>query len=174
MMKRHAIPYVGFAAGSGTGKTTLLVRLVSIFNARGIRTAVIKHSHHAFNIDLPGKDSYEFRQAGARQVLIGANRQWALMVDTDEEHTLDDYLGFLKHEALDLVLVEGFKHLPFPKIEIYRPVLGRPLLAENDDTIIAIATDDSSGIDSELPILDLNNPEQVANFVIDRSLQVKN
>ena len=172
-MEGRKIPIIGFAANSGTGKTTLIEELISIFKDLDIRVGVIKHSHHSFSIDKPGKDSYRFRQAGADQVLVGGPGQWALMVDTQEELSLDDYLQTLDVNMLDIVLVEGFKHLAFPKIEIYRPSLGQALLSNNDESIIAIATDDASSIDRDLSILDLNDAKQIADFIIENIIKVK-
>jgi molybdopterin-guanine dinucleotide biosynthesis protein B len=172
-MEVRKVPIIGFAATSGTGKTTLIEELISIFKDLDIRVGVIKHSHHPFSIDLPGKDSYRFRQAGADQVLIGASSQWALMANTKDNLSLDDYLQSMDTNALDIVLVEGFKQLPFPKIEIYRPSLGQPLLSKHDATIIAIATDDATAIEGDKTLLDLNDAVQIANFIIERFVGVK-
>ena len=172
-MEGREIPIIGFAANSGTGKTTLIEELITIFKDLDIRVGVIKHSHHPFDIDLPGKDSYRFRQAGAVQVLLGGPGQWALMVDTREELSLDDYLQNLDWNVLDIILVEGFKHLSFPKIEIYRPSLGQPLLSKDDESIIAIATDDVSSIDGDHTVLDLNNAEQIAEYIIREFIRVE-
>jgi molybdopterin-guanine dinucleotide biosynthesis protein MobB len=166
-MTNSVVPVIGFAAFSGAGKTTLLLKLISIFNKRNIRIAVIKHSHHRFNIDLPGKDSHEFRKSGAKQVLIASSNQWALMVESEVEHPLEYHIQNLQQDALDLILIEGYKHAAIPKIEVYRPGLGLPLLSEHDNNIIAIATDDISGIDSGVSILNLNEPDQIAQFIID-------
>ena len=170
-MESRKVPIIGFAANSGTGKTTLIEELISIFNESDIRIGVIKHSHHPFSIDKPGKDSYRFREAGAKQVLVGGPGQWALMVDTEEELSLDDYIQTLESDALDIIFVEGFKHLAFPKIEIYRPSLGQDLLSKHDESIIAIATDDAISIDGDHTILDLNDAEQIAEFIIGKYIR---
>ena len=167
-MIRSNFPLVGFAAYSGTGKTTLLVKLISILKGKGIQMGVIKHAHHTFEIDYPGKDSYELRKAGAAQMLIGSGTRWALMVETEKSHSLEFYLNALDPTELDLVLVEGFKQEQFPKIELHRPSLNQALFSLRDNTIIAIATDDESRINTELQILDLNQPLQIAEFIIDR------
>lgn len=167
-MIHTAIPVIGFAAFSGAGKTTLLTSLIAIFKQRAVRTGVIKHSHHDFKIDQPGKDSYELRKAGASQVLIGTERHWALMVDSSTNLTLGDYLQYLHHDELDLIVVEGYKLEAIPKIEIYRPELGHPLLSLYDETIIAVATNDAGGITGKQAILDLDRPEQIADFIIER------
>jgi len=164
-------PVIGFAAHSGSGKTTLLVKLIAIFRQKGIRTGVIKHSHHEFTIDHPGKDSYEIRHAGASQVLIGTNRQWALMSDSSKDLSLSDYLQYLQPDELDLIVVEGYKHEAIPKIEIYRPELGLPLLSQNDESFIAIATNNPDGISARQVILNLDRPDQIAGFIIDRILK---
>ena len=171
-MEGRKIPIIGFAANSGTGKTTLIEELISIFKGLDIRIGVIKHSHHPFSIDKPGKDSYRFKEAGADQVLVGGPGQWALMVHAEEELSLADYIQNLDKNELDIILVEGFKHLPFPKIEIHRPALGQPLLSNDDESIIAIATDDASMIDGDHILLDLNNAKQIAEFIIEKYIRV--
>ncbi len=164
------VPLVGFAAYSGTGKTTLLVNLLGIFISKNLRVGVVKHAHHSFEIDYPGKDSFELRKAGASQVLIGSKKRWALLVENRDSHDkpLEFHIGNLDLENLDLILVEGFKPEAIPKIELHRPSLGHDFLCLNDDSIIAIATDAELSIETELPVLDLNNPGQIARFIIDR------
>jgi len=166
------IPLVGFAAFSGTGKTTLLIKLLSIFNERGLRVGVVKHAHHTFEIDYPGKDSYELRKAGAHQVLIGSGKRWALITENEssQDRSLEYHVKNLDLNNLDLVLVEGFKPEIIPKIELHRPVLGKELLFLHDSSIIAIASDASVQETGELPCLDLNNPEEIAQFIIERFL----
>lgn len=131
---------------------------------------MIKHAHHQFDIDKPGKDSYELRKAGAEQMLIASQKRWALMVETPEQQgdpDLSKLLQQLDHSKLDLVLVEGFKHIAFPKIELHRPALGKALLFPHDDSIIAIATDQPDAITTDLPMLDLNNPVMIADFIFE-------
>ena len=166
------VPVIGFSAFSGTGKTTLLVKLLQLFNARGLRVGIVKHAHHTFEIDYPGKDSYELRKAGARQVLIGSRKRWALMSEMPEPpaSALDFYLGHLDLAGLDLVLVEGFKPELIPKIELHRPSLGHPPLYPGDPSIIAVATDDPAAIRTRLPVMDLNRPDDIARFIIDAFL----
>jgi molybdopterin-guanine dinucleotide biosynthesis protein B len=166
------LPIVGFAAFSGTGKTTLLRKLLPILKARGVRVGMVKHAHHTFDVDKPGKDSFELRKAGAAQMLIASRSRWALMVERpkEKEPQLDEVLLELDQAALDLILVEGFKQERFPKIELRRAGLeGKPFFPE-DDNIVAIATDDPSNLDTHLPMLDLNRPEEIADFIIDRVL----
>ena len=169
MLTNAHIPILGFAAWSGTGKTTLLRRLLPILAGRGIRVGMIKHAHHDFDVDTPGKDSYELRKAGAAQMLISSRRRWALMVErpVDREPPLDEVLLELDQELLDLILVEGFKHERYPKIELHRPSFGRPLLHPRDDTIVAIATDAPLDTPVSLPMLDLNSTDEIASYVID-------
>lgn len=163
-------PILGFAAYSGTGKTTLLTQLIPMLKAKGIRIGMIKHAHHKFDIDKPGKDSYELRKAGAEQMLIASKNRWALMVETpdnDDDPRLDEMLAQLDQDKLDLILVEGFKHVAFAKIELHRPSTGKTLLFPDDKDIIAVASDEPDTIQTDLPILDLNNPEQIAEYIVD-------
>ncbi|MDD3519441.1 MAG: molybdopterin-guanine dinucleotide biosynthesis protein B [Chromatiales bacterium] len=162
-------PVLGFAAWSGTGKTTLLTRLIPILRERGLRIAMIKHAHHAFDIDQPGKDSYELRKAGAAQMLIASSHRFALMVDHDQPHepVLAELLGKLDPALADLVLVEGFKAERMPKIELHRPALGKPMLFQDDPDIIAVASNEPGTIQTSLPLLPLDDPRAVADFIID-------
>lgn len=162
------IPVLGFAAYSGTGKTTLIKSILPLLVREGIRTGVIKHAHHTFEIDHKGKDSYELRKAGARQMLIGSDKRWALMVEMDEgkKCSLDEMIPHLDKQSLDLILVEGFKPEQIPKIEIVRPSLGKPPFYPDDPAIIAVATDAGLPVTTSLPILDLNSPEDVTDFII--------
>jgi len=169
-MIKARIPILGFAAFSGTGKTTLLVQLLPMLKQKGLRIGMIKHAHHDFDIDTPGKDSYELRKAGADQMLITSKRRWALMVETpnvQDDPDLNHMLQQLDQDRLDLVLVEGFKHVHFPKIELHRPTLGKPLLFPEDDSIIAIATDQAIEQPCKLPKLDLNEPNSIVAFIVD-------
>jgi len=161
-------PVLGFAAYSGTGKTTLLKQVIPLLKAQGIRIGMIKHAHHNFDIDKPGKDSYELRKAGAGQMLIASKNRWALMVETPElqaDPDLNALIQQLDHDKIDLVLVEGFKHVPFPKIELHRPSTNKERLYPHDDSIMAVATDQPNMVQSELPILDINNPVMIADFI---------
>jgi molybdopterin-guanine dinucleotide biosynthesis protein B len=160
-------PVLGFAAFSGTGKTTLLIRLIPFLEQRGVRVALIKHAHHDFDIDKPGKDSYELRKAGARQVLVASDRRSALITENAEpkEPQLDDLVAQLALDAVDLVLVEGFRHVPFSKIELHRPSLKQPLLCHEDASIIAVATDAHLNM-NPLPRLDLNNTAMIGEFIL--------
>ncbi|HKQ31460.1 MAG TPA: molybdopterin-guanine dinucleotide biosynthesis protein B, partial [Burkholderiales bacterium] len=143
MLDQFPVPLLGIAAYSGTGKTTLLRQLLPLLRAHGLRVAIVKHAHHSFDTDIPGKDSYELRKAGATQMLVASRHRWALVAETgdDAEPNLEKLLSRLDHTNLDLVLVEGFKSERFRKIELHRPSLGNPLLHPLDQSIIAIATD---------------------------------
>lgn len=170
-MIQTTIPVLGFCAwGSGIGKTTLLTGLIPVLTERGVRVSVIKHAHHSFDIDHPGKDSFRLREAGAIQMLLGSPKRWALMTELsrtsagNHEPQLQELLGYLDTTLADLVVVEGFKQEPIPKIEVYRPVLDAPLLAASDPHIIAVATDGMAPC--TLPQLDLNNLSAIADFVI--------
>ena len=159
-------PVLGFAAWSGTGKTTLLVKLLPLLKQRGIRVAMIKHAHHNFDIDRPGKDSYELRKAGADQVLIASSRRRALITETpaDVDPDLRELVASLDLDNTDLVLVEGFRHVAFPKIELHRPSTGKALLYPHDRSIIAVASDkpvDTGG----MPLLDINRPTEIMEFI---------
>ena len=164
------LPLLGFAAFSGTGKTTLLSTLLPCLRQEGIRIGVIKHAHHDFEIDHPGKDSHRLRQAGACQMLIASRDRLAWIDETPgqtREPTLAQIISLLDTTRLDLVLVEGFKREPFPKIELHRPTQGRPLLHPDDPDIIAVASDAPLPAGSgTLPLLDLNQPQELADFVL--------
>ncbi|MCF6283191.1 MAG: molybdopterin-guanine dinucleotide biosynthesis protein B [Candidatus Polarisedimenticolaceae bacterium] len=165
----HAdVPILGFAAYSGTGKTTTLKKLLPHLTDVGLRVGMIKLSHHKVEIDKPGKDSYELRKAGACQMVLAAHKCWALMVEKAEpsEPVLQEMVDALHQTQLDLILVEGFRHEAFPKIELHRPVMGRPVLYADDTSIIAVATDDTLPVETSLPILDLNDIPALTSFVI--------
>ena len=158
---------IGFAAYSGTGKTSLLEQLIRIFCEKHIRIAVIKHSHHDFEIDQPGKDSYRLHHAGSGQTLLISKYRSALIRERQPiaEVSLDQALARLDLNATDLVMVEGFRHEDsLPRIELHRPALGKPLLYPRQKKIIAVASDVE--IDCDIPLLDLNNAMQIADFIL--------
>ncbi|MFW5425972.1 MAG: molybdenum cofactor guanylyltransferase MobA [Methylophagaceae bacterium] len=162
------IPLLGFAAFSGTGKTTLLRQLIPALKQKNINVAVIKHAHHRFDIDIPGKDSYEIRQAGAQQVLVSSRNLMALMeVQAPEmiEPQLSDLIPRINTKTVELILVEGFKNEAFPKIELHRPSLDKALLHPNDANIIAIATDAQTSINQSIDQLDLNDIQALADYI---------
>jgi molybdopterin-guanine dinucleotide biosynthesis protein MobB len=161
-------PLIGFCAFSGTGKTTLLTKLIPILNGQGIRLAVIKHAHHNFDIDHKEKDSYRLRHAGAAQMLISSSRRWALMTELDKtqsELSLSDLITRIDHKNIDLILVEGFKKLSFPKIELHRPSLGHPIMCLEDTNVIALATDESCPALKQVICLNINEPREIATFI---------
>ena len=165
-MSEFGIPVLGFSAYSGTGKTTLLRKLIPLLREEGVQVAVIKHAHHDFDIDIPGKDSYELRKAGADQVLIASDRRRALITETvpATDPELAELVDTIDVSDVDLILVEGFRHLPFSKIELHRPSLGKPLIFPEDSSIMAIATD--APVEAgELTQLDINNPRQIVTYI---------
>jgi molybdopterin-guanine dinucleotide biosynthesis protein B len=175
-MTDYPLPVIGFSAFSGTGKTTLLKRLIPLLKVEGLRIGVVKHAHHTFDIDHPGKDSYELRHSGASKMLITSRRRRALVEefpDDTKEPTLQQTLDALDPEALDIVLVEGFKAAHFPKIELHRPELGKPVMFQSDKDIIAIASNASAselGIDNEdaFPTyLKLDEPGDIVDFIME-------
>lgn len=161
-------PLLAMAAWSGTGKTTLLKQLIPLLSASGVRVGLIKHTHHDMDVDKPGKDSYELRKAGAHQTIAASSKRWALMTETPNEHEPDlNYLASrMDSSTLDLILVEGFKREPVPKIRLFRSEAGYSAdKLEIDDNTIAVATD------IKLPLsirqLDLNSPEEIRDFILE-------
>ena len=185
---KNTLPILGFAAASGTGKTTLLSKLIPLLKAENLRIGLIKHSHHNFEIDKPGKDSYTLRQAGASPVLLVSSHRRAMITEftTISEPKLQDQIKLFDHSELDLILVEGFKAENFPKIELHRPSLKNNLIFPHDPNIIAIASDEkiimttentnlSNSQISQLSIphtLDLNNPSLIATFILSTFLNL--
>ncbi len=170
MVTTAKVPILGFVAYSGTGKTTLLLKLLPLLKAKHLQIGMVKHTHHNFEIDQPGKDSYRLRKAGADHMLLASRYRWALMVENEgetDEPRLDHVLPHLIQEKLDLILVEGFKHEHFPKIEIHRPSLGHPLLFPEDSSIIAVATDLPHAISTELPVFNMNHPDEIVKFMLE-------
>ena len=178
LTKYKNTPLLGFAAYSGTGKTTLLEQLIPALKQNNIHVALIKHTHHEkFDIDHPGKDSYRLRKAGADQILVASAKRWALMVEHPDkllqqkpEPNLSELLIHLDLDKIDLILVEGFKHEAISKIELHRPQLQKPILQPDDPNIIAIATDEQQIYNFPsnkitCPILDLNNIDEISLFI---------
>lgn len=171
----QSTPVLGFAAWSGTGKTTLLSKVIPIISAKGYNVGVIKHVHHKFDIDTPGKDSYILRKSGASQIVAASQHRLAYI----QEHTqasddpqLLDALKTLKTETLDIIVVEGYKHEHLPKIELSRSAVDKPPLYPDDPQIFALACDYTADADLPLDILDINNPEQVAQYIIEWMIQL--
>ena len=164
----NAARVLGLAGWSGSGKTTLIVKLIALLVGRGVQVATLKHAHHAFDIDQPGKDSYEHRKSGAREVIVSSARRWVQMheLGNEPEATLPQLLRRLS--PCELVLVEGFKTERHPKMEVYRPSLGKPPLYPQDRRIVAIATDGSLP-DAGIPVVDINDIGAVADTVLTRA-----
>jgi len=154
----------GFAGWSGSGKTTLIEQLIPRFIARGLSVSLVKHAHHEFDLDQPGKDSFRHREAGCREVLITSAVRWALQHELrgGPELTLDAAIQRLS--PCDLALVEGFKAAPIPKLEIYRASVGKPLLHPGDRNIVAVATD--APLATALPVLPLADADAIATFIL--------
>ena len=168
-----SISVLGFVANSGTGKTTLISRLIPILNERGLKIGLIKHSHHDFETDQPGKDSYRLRKAGASPVVLVSSHRRAVITELEgNEPTLAEQLFCFPTGSVDLVIVEGFKQEIFPKIELHRTELNAPLLYPKDSSIIAIAS--NTNLSTDIPHLDINKPEQIANFIVDQFLRPDN
>lgn len=160
------MPLLAIAAWSGSGKTTLLKKLIPALRARGIRPGLIKHTHHHMDVDKPGKDSYELRKAGAAQTIVASAQRWALMTETPDEKALSlTYLvSRMDHSTLDLVLVEGFKHEAVAKILLFRRSAGQDVSELTlDEYVLAVASDVPLTVG--VPVLDLNDPEGIADFI---------
>jgi molybdopterin-guanine dinucleotide biosynthesis protein B len=159
----------GFAGWSGSGKTTLIAALVPLFIERGLTVSLVKHAHHSFDIDRPGKDSFRHREAGCTEVLVSSSLRWALMHENrgDAEPTLDQSLARLS--PCDLVLVEGYKAAAIPKLEVWRESVGKPLLHPQDTHIVGIATDDPARFAGRLQAFALDDLAGIATFVLERA-----
>ncbi len=155
---------IGIAGYSGSGKTTLIEKVIPVLVREGLRVSLIKHAHHEFDVDHPGKDSYRHRHAGCSEVLISSSARWALIHELRgaEEPNLKDQLKHLS--PCDLVIVEGYKTAAIPKIEVHRRAGQTPLLYPDDAHVIAVATDEP--LDTQLPQLDVDDPQAVARFIV--------
>jgi molybdopterin-guanine dinucleotide biosynthesis protein B len=154
----------GFAGYSGSGKTTLIEQLIPRLTQRGLSVSLIKHAHHSFDIDKPGKDSYRHREAGAAEVLITSSQRWVLMRELRDEAEPDMHTQLARLSPCDLVLVEGYKFSAIPKLEVYRASCGKPMLSPHDANIVAVATD--APVQTALPTLNLNDPDAIAAFLL--------
>ena len=155
----------GFAGWSGSGKTTLIEQVIPRFVRAGLKVSLIKHAHHRFDVDHPGKDSYRVREAGCSEVLVTSGQRWALMHEMRDEGegTLEDQIA--RMSPCDLLLIEGYKYYPRPKLEIHRAANGKPLLYPEDEHIVALATD--VPVPSALPQFDLEDYDAISDFVLD-------
>lgn len=175
-MDAPSIPAIGFVAPSGSGKTTLLRKLVPMLRQRGLRIGYLKHAHHGFALDRPGKDSYEVGAAGARQVMLVSGEHWALLSRSNqraEDHPagLDALCARFDADALDLLLIEGFRRAAVPKIEVFRAAVGKAPLYPEDDGIIAVATDDPLEIEPHPPAVPLSDPDALADLIVEQVRQ---
>jgi len=169
-MTNRQQPVMGVMGPSGSGKTTLLSDLIPILTKRGFTVSTVKHTHHGFDVDKPGKDSYRHREAGAQEVLLASANRWALLheVGAEAEPNMVDLIA--KMTPVDILLIEGFKKHDFPKIEVFRPSIGKPLLSAQDQSVVAIATDDQNDPrlkDVRCGLLDLGNIHAIADFIVD-------
>ena len=154
----------GFAGWSGSGKTTLIEKLIPRFAGAGLRVSLIKHAHHSFDVDQPGKDSWRHRHAGAAEVLVTSSRRWVLMHELRGAQELPFEDQVKRMSPCDLLFVEGFKFAPIPKLEVWRAATGEPLLHPNDPHIVAVASD--APVQTKLPVLDLNDDAAIAGFIL--------
>ena len=161
---------VGFAGYSGSGKTHLVERLIPALKLRGLRVSVVKHAHHAFDIDHPGKDTWRHREAGAFEVVVASDRRLALMREFEQPATLSvHHLLAELYDGVDWVLVEGFKQSNLLKVEVWREASGKPVRYPDDDFIVAIATDSADKLPQATlrPVLDLNDADAIAQWLVD-------
>jgi molybdopterin-guanine dinucleotide biosynthesis protein B len=160
---------IGLAGWSGSGKTTLITKLIPCLIARGVKVSTLKHAHHGFDLDQPGKDSFFHRAAGATEVVISSAKRWAILHELRDESEWD--LGGLvaKMSPVDLVLVEGFKRDNFPKLEIHRAANGKPLIHPEDPHVVAVASDIVLP-QATIPVIDLNDIEAIANLLLERAV----
>jgi len=156
---------IGLAGWSGSGKTTLITKLIPCLLARGLRVSTLKHAHHGFDLDKPGKDSFVHRVAGATEVIISSAKRWAILHELREEPEWDMADLVAKMSPVDLVLVEGFKRDAFPKLEIHRAANGKPLLHPDDPHIVAVACDTKLP-DVKIPVVDLNDIDKIADLLL--------
>jgi len=162
---------IGLAGWSGSGKTTLITKLIPRLLARGVRVSTLKHAHHGFDLDKPGKDSFVHRVAGATEVIISSARRWAILHELREEPEWNMVDLVAKMSPVDLVLVEGFKRDAFPKLEIHRAENGKPLLHPDDPHIIAVACDTALPA-ARVPVVDLNDVDAIADLLLTHAIPV--
>jgi molybdopterin-guanine dinucleotide biosynthesis adapter protein len=156
---------IGLAGWSGSGKTTLLAKVIPRIVARGIAVSTLKHAHHGFDVDQPGKDSHTHRMVGATEVLVGSAKRWALVRELRGEAEPGLAVLLAKLSPVDLVLVEGYKREPHPKLELYRAAVGKPLLHPDDPAIVAVASD-APLPQARVPVVDLDDVERIADILI--------
>lgn len=162
---------IGLAGWSGSGKTTLITKLIPCLIARGVKVSTLKHAHHGFDLDQPGKDSFFHRAAGATEVIISSAKRWAILHELREEAEWDLPKLVAKMSTVDLVLVEGFKRDAFPKLEIYRAANGKPLIHPDDPHIVAVASD-AKLPQVKIPVVDLNDIEAIVDLLLTRAVPI--
>lgn len=163
---------IGLAGWSGSGKTTLVARVIPVLVARGLRVSTVKHAHHGFDVDIPGKDSHTHRTAGATEVFVSSARRWAHIHELRGEAEPNLAAVLARLAPVDLVLVEGYKRHPHPKLEVYRAEIGKPLLHPDDDWIVAVASD-APVPQARVPVLDLGDAEKIADVLMIESIPVE-
>ena len=156
---------IGVAGWSGSGKTTLLAKVIPRIVARGLKVSTLKHAHHGFDVDQPGKDSHTHRMVGATEVLVGSANRWALVHELRGQAEPGLAALLAKLSPVDLVLVEGYKRESHPKLEVYRAALGKPLLHPDDSAIVAVASDEPLPA-ARVPVVDLDDVERIADLLI--------
>ena len=169
--KKGSMRIIGLAGWSGSGKTTLITKLIPRLIARGVKVSTLKHAHHGFDLDQPGKYSFFHRAAGATEVIISSARRWAILHELREEPEWDLRVLVTKMSPVDLVLVEGFKRDAFPKLEIYRAENGKPLIHPEDPHIVAIASDVELP-QARIPVVDLNDIEAIADLLLKSAIPI--
>jgi molybdopterin-guanine dinucleotide biosynthesis protein B len=168
---RKTMRIVGLAGWSGSGKTTLITKVLPVLIGRGLKVSTLKHAHHGFDLDKPGKDSFMHRASGATEVIISSERRWAVLHELRGEEEWDLTALLTKASPVDLVLVEGFKREPFPKLEIYRQANGKPLLHPDDPHIVAVASD-APVPQARVPVIDLNDIQAVADTLLAHAVAI--
>ena len=166
MMAKSKI--IGISGYSGSGKTTTIINLIKFFKKSGIKIGIVKHAHHNFDVDVPGKDSYRFRENGADEVFVSSARRTVHIAENIDgnELTFNEVIEKIQRSKLDLVIVEGYKHEKFKKIEVYRKEVKKPMLCKNDKNIIAIISNDISNNDVQIPVFKLDDYKSIANFIL--------
>ena len=160
---------IGFAGWSGSGKTTLIEALVPLLVARGLTVSLVKHAHHTFDVDTPGKDSFRHRAAGCTEVLVSSSVRFALIHELRGAPELTFGQALNRLSSCDIALVEGYKRAPIPKLEVWREAVRKPLLHPSDRAIVGVAADPPGRLATHLPVFALNDPARIATFVLERA-----
>lgn len=171
-LAKASMRIIGLAGWSGSGKTTLITKLVPVLKARGLRVSTLKHAHHGFDLDRPGKDSFRHREAGATEVIVSSASRWAILHELRDEEEWNLLYLIEKMSPVDLVLVEGFKRDAFPKLEIHRAENGKPLIHPDDPHIVAVAADVALP-QARVPVIDLNDVEAIADLLLAHAATIR-